>query len=104
MRKGKAITVMLDKDKLWLEKEMKGLVEKWQTTGTLILKLQSHREFLKRCMMEILEGIGSDRYEDSEGNLWVLKRCHDEPWRVDYIPVESRLKQQPKFQIKTTTK
>lgn len=59
-------------------------------------------KLLRIYMQELMVHIEIDRYVDSKGNLWVLKRDSKtkEPWHVMYVPIESRLKQQPKLRVK----
>jgi len=65
-----------------------------------IANLNLQRELFKQWMLECLVQLGIDRFEDSRGNLLILKRWEGgEPWHVMYVPIESRLKQNPKLKI-----
>jgi len=86
-----------------LEERLRMLTVVWQSIGKTIDDLESQKELMKESMKWVLEKLGVDRYEDSKGNLWVLKKGeqHEESSFVMYVPIESRLKQQPKLQINT---
>ena len=87
----------MDREKI--DKQLQKLRNKWQALGNYISMAEISREFLKESMQEVLEGLGVDRYEDSDGNLWVLQRGENgEPLHMMYVPIGSRLRQQPKFQ------
>jgi len=72
--------------------QLQNLTKDWEELGKDILVLETQRKLLKEYMGGILKSLGTNRYEDSKGNLWVLLRFGGTPWYVRYTPAESRKK------------